>query len=296
MQLTAVGAAGAALTAAGGKANFTTESLEAHELTLPVSGLPPALSGARIGFLTDLHYGPATSERWIREIFETTAQQKLDLTLLGGDYPWVPESTVAHLLLPERNKFFHHLSRRELPDAIFSRFEEHLSALTPAAGVFGNHDRWIARELTEDAFRKAGAELLVNEWIEYSIRGETIAVYGFDDFWTGFPKLPSSAPSKKSALRIGVTHNPDLLRSILSGSPDDFDLILCGHTHGGQICLPGRLPLLTNIRDTRFSTGLRRMGNTLVYTSRGLGVVEIPYRINCPAELPIFRLEPKAIQ
>jgi predicted MPP superfamily phosphohydrolase len=87
-----------------------------------------------------------------------------------------------------------------------------------------------------------------------------------------------------------VSHNPDYISALLNRPEPAFSFAVCGHTHGGQIVLPVMGPIAAQIVDRRFVSGMQHVNNRWVYTSRGLGVVGLPFRINCPAEVTVFTL------
>ena len=84
--------------------------------------------------------------------------------------------------------------------------------------------------------------------------------------------------------------NPDYIPAILDNPGAKFSLALCGHTHGGQIVLPALGPIAAQVVDRRFVSGMTQIGERQIYTSRGLGVVGLPFRLNCPPEVTILNL------
>jgi predicted MPP superfamily phosphohydrolase len=97
----------------------------------------------------------------------------------------------------------------------------------------------------------------------------------------------------EKSIKICLAHNPDYFVELQKKSPVKFDLSLAGHTHGGQIKLPIWGSLIYNVENRQFAEGLVETNQSSYYTSRGIGVVEIPHRINCPAEVCIFTLKAK---
>ncbi|MCU0612147.1 MAG: metallophosphoesterase, partial [Candidatus Eisenbacteria bacterium] len=93
--------------------------------------------------------------------------------------------------------------------------------------------------------------------------------------------------------RILLCHNPDVFAAAAAWG---IDLVLSGHTHGGQVCLPGFGPILLPIRSGRtFSSGTHRIGSSTIHITRGVGVVAPPVRVNCPPEVSLLTLEPLAV-
>ena len=137
-----------------------------------------------------------------------------------------------------------------------------------------------------------GIDLLINQQRTITREDQTLQIFGVDDFLTGIPSPPPRNTLREGLdTRIIISHNPDYISAILASEPDyHFDLALCGHTHGGQIRLPGVGAVMSQIRDDRFVSGLVTIERKKVYTSRGLGVVGLPIRYNCPPEVTVFRL------
>ena len=158
--------------------------------------------------------------------------------------------------------------------------------------VYGNHDRWTIPKFCHKQFTSRQIRILINESIELNRSGSILRLIGVDDYWTGIPRIPKLPVRTKNSkeVRILISHNPDFLSPLINQRQNIFDLGLCGHTHGGQIKLPVVGALHYNIRDLRLSEGLYQNDYCSVYTTRGVGVVEIPYRVNCNPEVSILNL------
>jgi hypothetical protein len=233
----------------------------------PLAGLAAPL---RVAFVADLHAGPyadgATLRRWVDAI----AAERPELVLLGGDL-------VDQMSGPE--------ARASLLDAV--------AVLAPPLGawaVWGNHDHHVVRDVAAFAreLEVAGVGVLVNEAVRLR---EDLVVAGIDDLRAGRPDLPAALAGRPSDVAtVLVSHNPDVLPKV----PGDVGLTLAGHTHGGQVCLPGGVPIVTSSRfGRRFASGwVRAPGRG--YVTRGLGVGWLPIRAFCPPELTVLELEPDA--
>jgi predicted MPP superfamily phosphohydrolase len=127
------------------------------------------------------------------------------------------------------------------------------------------------------------AEVLTNRSVVLHRDFTTLEIFGTDDYWSGFPTV--SAP--QASCRILLTHNPDYAASIMNVGPQQtFDFALCGHTHGGQIRLPIIGPITLNVKNPRLGHGeWKSARGHQGLTTAGLGVVEIPYRFQCPPEI-----------
>ena len=266
--------------------------LERLEISSP--RLPEAFDGYRIGFLSDIHYGAWLGDDVLNHIIMTLNSEDLDLLLLGGDYIWIHAPWIEIAFPDIRNTAFSGLSQEAQPGAIMRGLADFVASIRTRDGscaVLGNHDRWYATEACLKFLPESGTQLMINQEIPLRRGKSEISLLGLDDYWTGAPRIPAkSASGDDSQFRILLTHNPDLVSEILTAGRCRFDLALCGHTHGGQVKLPGLPAPFYNIYDRRFAQGLVPAGNSLVYTGRGIGVVELPFRLNCPAEITLVTL------
>lgn len=273
--------------------SHVTTTAQLEKIELPVATLPKNLDGLKIAFLTDLHLGPWLSQDRCAELIAPLKDQKPDLVVLGGDYILGFEGLIGQSF----HKLFLHAPHRS-PYEIYSEaatlcrdiFKPRLGIY----GVLGNHDRWAKPEECGKAFKDAGAKLLVNESSVIHIQQNfSLTLIGTDDFWTGSTEFPTSSFSK-SHYKILLSHNPDGVPYLMNRGAK-FDLALCGHTHGGQIKLPFLGAIMHNCRDARFREGHFHGEDFSVYTSRGIGSVEIPFRVNCPPEVTLITLKSLAI-
>lgn len=284
----------AGLTAASAFAfESTTDQVEFVHKQVMLSRLPREFENYKIGFLTDVHLSPALPEEWIIHCLELLKEQEIDLLALGGDYLWIPQTSTSKIYGRERNPKYSYAGGLEMAGPIYEDFAACVASFIPRDGayaVLGNHDRWYSPNLCKNALLTNKIELLLNTSAIIQ-RGESrLVLFGVDDYWTGFPSLHPLPPRQKHELRIVLSHNPDFLSVVHRNNWDHFDLGLCGHTHGGQIRLPGLGAPFYNITDTRLKEGLVNLEDKWVYTSRGLGMVELPYRINCRPEVTLLEL------
>lgn len=283
-----------ALVGTGAIGSDTTENLELIEVNIPLTGLPPDLDGYRIGFLTDIHLGVAVSTDYIADAISSVLGAQIDLLLFGGDYLWIAESPVGRLLQPERSPEFARIpTDKRRAEAIFQTLARMVPYRPPNDGifwVFGNHDRWIHPTMCAASWATTSARCLLNEQVEIRRGTSSLLLVGVDDYLTGVPHIPPLRRDRPGPTVL-LTHNPDHAADLSAhGRLSSFDLVLCGHTHGGQIRLPLLGAPLYNVRHRRFGSGLLSENGTWVYTSRGLGVVEFPYRIACRPEATIVTL------
>ncbi|OUM93142.1 MAG: hypothetical protein BAA04_13400 [Firmicutes bacterium ZCTH02-B6] len=268
--LLAAGAAGVAYLALRAWAEANTLSVTRVEI--PIHGLPPDLDGLTIIQLSDLHlrgYGP-----FEQDLVRTVRSLPAPILVITGDFLGDPNAAGALIpLLMEIGR----------DRAVY--------------GVLGNHDhgrRVNTQALVHDLTR-AGVRVLINSGDAIRHRGHRIRIAGVDDPHTGRDNLnealahvPPSAGDAREPL-ILLAHSPDVLET---ASQAGVDLVLAGHTHGGQICLPGGRPLWTNTRRGRFGAGLFGRGRTQMFVSRGIGTSSVRGRLFCPPEVAVVRLVP----
>jgi hypothetical protein len=151
--------------------------------------------------------------------------------------------------------------------------------------VLGNHDP----ATMADALEAEGFEVLLNRSAAVERNGEQLWVTGLDDVHSFYTEAARTALSEAATgFRIALVHSAEVADY---ASAAGIALYLCGHTHGGQICLPDGRPLITQLKRCRHgASGLWRDGAMLGYTSRGLGVSGAPMRFNCPSEMTLLTL------
>jgi predicted MPP superfamily phosphohydrolase len=167
-----------------------------------------------------------------------------------------------------------------------------LSDLRAPDGIFailGNHDYWAGAEEVMKAMSAKGVQFITNRSVRLSRSGETLPLIGIDEIYRGTPDVMRAfegiAPDGPC---IAVSHHPDII-DLLGGRR--IDLLVCGHTHGGQIRLPFFGALVVPSRhEGEFAAGFHRVGRVLMYVSRGIGAVP-PVRILCRPELATFTLK-----
>ena len=158
--------------------------------------------------------------------------------------------------------------------------------------TFGNweHDARIRRPRAERAYGMAGVELLFNSSARVRLRDASVTIVGLDDPVLGRPD-PMAALADVGArdVAVWVLHGPGYVDELPKGIKPSPALFLAGHTHGGQVRLPGITPVLP-VGSGRFVAGWYRDTLAPLYVSRGIGTVFVPARLFCPPELPVFSL------
>ena len=227
--------------------------------------LPKPLDGLRIVHLSDLHYGPIVNPRHLERAIEAANDLKPDLIALTGDYISHDRSYAAPCA--------------ELVGRLRARYG--------VFAVLGNHDHWTDAALIADLFRAEGITVLLNEGMRLDLNGESFWLSGVNDTMVGLEDLPLAlAGSSDEEMKLLLSHNPIILRRAARAG---VDLVLSGHTHGGQVILRPEKNGSGRPR-RRLLRGLGRRGNTQIYVTRGLGTVVLPIRYGCPPEVSVLEL------
>jgi uncharacterized protein len=243
--------------------------LQVTRTRVHLRGLPPGLEGLRIALLTDLHAGEGTPLSVIRRACRLAMAERPDLIALTGD-----------LIADGAESFGPAL------DAV--------RCLRAPLGVFavpGNHDHIVGigtwhRELAA----RPWLQDLTNRSVVREVRGARVCVVGVDDYSCGNPSLSSLPPPDERDLTVLLAHDPDQAERARRAY-DRVDLVLSGHTHGGQVRLPWMGALRNPAeRDDLYEEGLRRRPWTQVYVSRGVGTVHLPVRFLCRPEVALLEL------
>ena len=276
--------------------NAITGDISLEEITLALPHLPPEFNGYKVGFLTDIHLGIWLPSEWIVRALSLLSSKSPDILVLGGDYILLKDDPLLAPLGISRNSAFNHLPLKQAAAAIYREVASMVSGFSfpdGIIGVTGNHDHWLYYPTFSTIFSQfSKIRLLINETHAIQRNDQQITFFGVDDFLTGIPTwMPARAAEQPSKTTVLISHNPDYVSALLRNTRADFDLALCGHTHGGQVRLPGFGPLALQIEDPRFGGGLvSTRKDQFVYTSRGLGLVGLPFRFNCPPEVTVVTL------
>jgi uncharacterized protein len=240
---------------------------EVTETEIWLRRLPAAFDGLRIVQLTDIHHSVYIPIETVQDVVRTANRLHPDLLALTGDFVTLSPSyiwPVARALGKLRARF-----------GVFA--------------VLGNHDFQVdANEVTR-ALHAQHIRVLRNTHHALRSRGSTVWLAGVDDLWWNaddFDAALASIPAREA--KILLCHNPIGIRQAVEHG---VDLVLSGHTHGGQV----RLPLVGSVRGRsklgeRFVEGWNRLDGTQIYVSRGIGQSVVPLRVNCPPEITCLTL------
>ena len=195
-------------------------------------------------------------------VVRTTMALAPDLILLGGDYSHREGRFIAPCF--------------ELLAA--------LSAPLGVYGVLGNHDYMHGVAETRAAMKRAGVVELTNRAVPVTLNGETLHLAGVDDLWRGQPDVAAALRGvTMSDACVMLSHNPDVAETMRDRR---VGLMLSGHTHGGQVAVPGYgAPLVPSRYGRKYAHGLVEAPATRVYVSAGTGMSVLPVRVGCRPEI-----------
>ena len=273
-------------------ATYTTQIeprwIEVVRVKVKLAGLSATLDGFTIAQLSDLHLGPYVKVEQIRKAVALTNTLSPDLIVLTGDYVY---GSADHS----------------------KACAQELAALRALHGVYavlGNHDHWTDADLVTDSLREVGITVLDNDhraiqvgearlwligidsrgitasggWISSLSRSDLQTLWGKE--YESLQSILETLPTRER--RILLVHNPDFVESI---PLEPIDLILSGHTHGGQVRLPILgTPLLPSAYGQKYAQGLVWSDRTPVYVNRGIGLIPPPVRFLCRPEVTLIHL------
>ena len=231
--------------------------------------IPNSFKGLKIAYVSDIHHTKSFSRARVKSLVEKVNSLNPDIILLGGDYV------------------------NKSPIYIEPCFEElkNLNAPMGKFGVLGNHDHWESAELTRTCMEKAGIIELDNksQWIYRN--GERIKIGGVGDYWEDNQVIDNTIDDvKESDFVILLSHNPDYAENLQTNK---VDLMLCGHTHGGQVTLFGLwAPFVPSKYKQKYRTGLVKTEHTEVLISNGAGTSGfLPVRFFARPQINIIELK-----
>ncbi|HEY0385046.1 MAG TPA: metallophosphoesterase [Pyrinomonadaceae bacterium] len=238
-------------------------TVEHHAISL--RRLPRPLDGLRIVQLSDIHHSPFTGSAQIRHAVETANSLKPDIIALTGDY----------------------VSHERAYAAPCAELMGRLRARRGVYAVLGNHDHWTDAPLITDLFRAEGIHVLINEGMRFELGGAAFWLAGVDDTMVGLEDLPLAlAGARADEMKLLLAHNPIILRRAARAG---VDLVLSGHTHGGQVAWRSERSASGRPR-RRLLRGLGQRAETQIYVTRGLGTSVLPIRYGCPPEVSLLEL------
>ena len=249
-------------------------SVERH--TIRLSRLADSFYGLKIIQLSDFHFAEFTEPYFIQDIVDHVNRLQPDVVFLNGDYV-----TDGFLFSNARTRQFAYscveiLSKIQCP----IRY-----------AVLGNHDSTFAKPAVIDALKVHKITLLNNRYEPLERDGRRLWIGGTDDALYERMRLDDAIPPashRDNEPVLLMVHEPDVLPVV---ARRNVDLMLSGHTHGGQVRLPFLPALHLPQLGRKYVEGLFRLGRTQLYVNRGVGTVDLPFRFNCPPEIAVLTLE-----
>jgi uncharacterized protein len=239
--------------------------LARRTITLP--NLPPAFRGMTLALVSDVHHGPFVPLTYVRHIVELANSLEPDLVLLAGDYV----SQHPRYIAPG-------IEALGKIKARLGRF-----------AVLGNHDHWESAPEARQALAKAGISLTDNTGFWIDSQGDRLRICGVGDLWTD--RQDSRSALGDATLHdavIMLSHNPDYAETL---SDRRVGLMLSGHTHGGQVVVPGfGAPIVPSRYGQKYLHGLVLGPSCQVFITRGVGTVSPPVRFLCRPEIVLLTL------
>ncbi len=247
-------------------------SLRHRDYDIHLSAWPADCDGFRIAILADLHIGsPHNGLTKLAEVVEVTQRAHPDLVLLAGDL--VIQGVLGGTFVPPED------SARELA---------RLSAPAGVLSVLGNHDWWLDAERIRAALERQDIPVLADESLEVISGGCRFWLAGVTDLWEGPHDMAaalSGVPADQPTVLL--THNPDLFPEV----PSSVTLTIAGHTHGGQVYIPGiGRPIIPSKFGELFAIGHIVEDGRHLFVSSGIGTSIIPVRFLVPPEISVISL------
>jgi predicted MPP superfamily phosphohydrolase len=235
--------------------------------TIAVPNLPGPFRGTTVALLADVHHGPFVPLAYVRHVVAMTKALEPDIVLLAGDYtdhsPADIEPGIAEL--------------------------GKLRARIGRFAVRGNHDNYASAALSRAAMAEARLPDLNNTGVWLERRGERLRIGGVGDLWTDEQDLNAAlGDATIDDAVLLLSHNPDFVESIRDLR---VGLVLSGHTHGGQVIVPGYgAPIVPSRYGQKYVYGLVQGPSTQVFVTRGVGTVSPPVRFLCRPEIVLITL------
>jgi predicted MPP superfamily phosphohydrolase len=268
------GASAAGLGLATYSGTHARHEFEITKLTVPIRNLPDGFLNFRIVQISDIHLEEFTEAFFLERMIAEVNALNPDLVLITGDY----------------------VSRgpRELAVAYKAAgvCAEILSTLKAQRfGILGNHDVVVGASHVVPSLEAHGTPVLVDSYHALERGRDLLWLCGTDDAGTNTPDLGLTVPANPQAPVLLMCHEPDYVDKVVQHPRFPLiDLMLSGHTHGGQIRLPIVGPLILPPMGQKYIQGTFHFDHMQLYVNRGIGTVGLPFRLNCPAEITHFTL------
>jgi predicted MPP superfamily phosphohydrolase len=273
---------GSGITAAGlalYAGEVARHEIDVIQRPIAIRNLPTPFHGYRIAQISDIHIDEYTEPYFLDRVVKRVNALSPDLVLITGDFV-----TLGAFTFVAANHAIH-------------RCAEILATLTcpQRYAILGNHDTGVGAPLVIDALQRNQIPVLVNQHVPIERNGSRLWITGVDDPGTSHPDLNLAIPANPDGPVILMAHEPDYVVEVLKHpSAPLIDLVLAGHSHGGQIRLPFLGALVLPPMGKLYPEGHYYLNQLQLYVNRGLGTVGLPFRLNCPPEITVITLNPQA--
>ncbi|HEU4833588.1 MAG TPA: metallophosphoesterase [Pyrinomonadaceae bacterium] len=244
-----------------------------RQQTIQIDNWPQQLDGLRIAVLSDIHVDNwFITEKKLRKIVAETNQLQPDLIVIPGDYMsgngWV---------------------KRTVEPEVFGPVLKDLRAPLGVYSVLGNHDWWYSGMRVRQGLEQNGIKVLENESAKIDTRGTSFWLVGFADLWTRPQRIDTAlAAVPEGQPLIGLTHNPDIFPNV----PPRVQLLIAGHTHGGQVRFPIIGPVVeSSDYGDRWVRGHVIESNHHLFVTTGIGTSIVPVRFAVPPEIVLLTIK-----
>lgn len=247
----------------------------AEHIEVRLARLPEIFEGFRIAQITDIHFGPYMDQPELEKSVRLAQEFQPDLVALTGDF-------VSHPLFQHNGLVG---ARNAEPCAdVFARWKG-----VPQVAVLGNHDHWNGADVVAAALAEREIQVLRNGALPIERANQRLWVAGIDDALEGHADLSRAlAKIPRTDATVLMAHEPDFADH---AARFPVDLQLSGHSHGGQVRIPGVGPIILPAMAHKYHTGLNRVGPLQVFTSHGIGVIDPPVRLFCPPKVSLVTLK-----
>lgn len=255
---------------------FARHEIDITHRTIFLRNLPSGFRGLRIAQLSDIHLDEYTEPFFLEKIVGHVNSLAPDIVLLTGDF--ITRGALTFIAV-------HHALERCAGILQTLRCPDRYA-------VLGNHDVTVGALLVTSALESRGIPVLRNQFVPLVRGGESLYLGGTADPGTDIPDLNLAVPAQPSGPVILMAHAPDFADFVATHPRGpNVDLMLSGHSHGGQIRLPFLGPLVLPPMGRKYVEGPYQLGRMQLYVNRGIGTVGLPFRLNCPPEISIFTLQ-----
>jgi hypothetical protein len=259
---------------------FYSGEIARHEISvvtrpIAIDNLPAAFQNFRIVQISDLHYDEYSEPSFVARVLGQVNALSPDLVVLTGDFV-----------------SFGPLGRSFAMGAM-ERCAEQLSKIVCAQrfAVMGNHDSVLGAPTIRPILAAVDIPLLVNEYVPIERGGARLWLSGIHDPVTHVPNLDTAIPERPDGPVVLMSHGPDYADTVIAHPRGQFvDLMIVGHTHGGQVRLPFLGAIVLPSGGKKYVEGLFRFERMQLYVNRGIGTTGLPLRLNSPPEVTLFTL------